>query len=63
MLTHPESQKKAQQELERVVGFDRFPTLNDRAKLPYIEATLKELLRWKPVTPLGMLPHFVYACF
>ena len=53
MLTHPEVQRKAQEELRQVVGTDRLPTLNDRNRLPYIEAVLKELLRWMPVTPLG----------
>ena len=53
MLTHPEVQRKAQEELRQVVGTDRLPTLNDRSRLPYIEVVLKELLRWMPVTPLG----------
>ena len=53
MLTHPEVQRKAQEELIQVVGTDKLPTLNDRNRLPYIEAVLKELLRWMPVTPLG----------
>ncbi|KAK7688867.1 hypothetical protein QCA50_007556 [Cerrena zonata] len=60
MLTHPGVQKKAQEELERVVGLNRLPIMDDRAKLPYIEAILKELLRWNPVTPLA-LPHFTAA--
>lgn len=53
MLTYPEYQKRAQSELGRVVGSSRLPTLEDKPNLPYIEAILKEVLRWKPVTPLG----------
>lgn len=58
MLSHPEVQKRGQEELQRVVGLDRLPTMDDRPKLPYIEAILKELLRWNPVTPLGMSSPF-----
>ncbi|CAL1703243.1 unnamed protein product [Somion occarium] len=56
MLTNPDVQKKAQAELERVIGSDRLPSLDDRPNLPYVEAVLKELLRWHPVIPLA-LPH------
>ena len=56
MVLYPEVQKKAQEELDRVVGTDRLPTFADRRNLPYINAILKEALRWHPVVPLG-LPH------
>ncbi|KIK56942.1 hypothetical protein GYMLUDRAFT_75964 [Collybiopsis luxurians FD-317 M1] len=54
MVAHPHVQKKAQEELDRVVGRDRLPTLNDRPDLPYIEAVIKEVLRWHPVNPCGI---------
>jgi cytochrome P450 len=54
MMTHPDIQKKAQNELDTVIGERRLPTLNDRPTLPYVEAIVKEVLRWQPVTPLGM---------
>ncbi|KAJ7920193.1 cytochrome P450 [Mycena leptocephala] len=57
MLRHPEIQKKAQLEIDSVVGRDRLPSLEDKPSLPYITALVKEVLRWKPVTPLT--PHFV----
>lgn len=50
----PRVQKRAQAELDDVIGRDRLPTFDDKARLPYIEALCKELLRWKMVTPLGM---------
>ncbi|KAF6829462.1 cytochrome p450 oxidoreductase [Colletotrichum musicola] len=53
---HPEVQAKAQEEIDRVVGCDRLPTLEDRKNLPYIEALVKESLRWHSVIPL-CLPH------
>ena len=56
MTVFPEVQRKAQEEIDRVVGKDRLPTFNDRDNLPYIDATVKEVLRWHPVAPMG-LPH------
>jgi len=56
MSVCPEVQKKAQEEIDRVVGKSRLPTFSDRENLPYVEAIVKEILRWLPVAPLGM-PH------
>ena len=53
MIAYPEVQKKCQEELDRVIGRSRMPTLADRDSLPYICATLRETIRWRPVTPLG----------
>ena len=52
MALHQDVQKKAQAELDRVVGNDRLPNFNDRERLPYIDALVKETLRWNPVVPL-----------
>lgn len=54
MVLHPEIQQRAQKQLDDIVGADRLPEFKDIASLPYIEAMVKELLRWQPVTPLGM---------
>jgi len=35
MIQHPAAQKKAQEELDLVVGTDRLPTFEDRTYLPY----------------------------
>lgn len=53
MTLYPEAQKKAQAEIDAVVGRNRLPTLADRASLPYVEALVKEVFRWQPVGPLG----------
>jgi len=53
MVLHPEVQKKAQGELDKVIG-NRLPEFNDRPNLPYINAMVKESLRWQPVVPLGI---------
>lgn len=54
MTLYPEVQVKAQQEIDRVIGRDRLPTFEDRDRLPYIDAIVKEVLRWGVVAPLGI---------
>lgn len=56
LCNYPETQRKVQEELDRVVGPDRLPTYKDRANLPYLNAVLLELMRWKHFAPFG-LPH------
>ncbi|KAF8987615.1 cytochrome P450 [Cyathus striatus] len=56
MIMFPEVQKKAQQEIDQVVGKNRLPELSDRSSLPYVEAVMREVLRWNTVAPSGM-PH------
>jgi cytochrome P450 len=58
MALHPEAQTKAQAELDAVVGRDRLPDFNDRDNLPYVDALLRETLRWQVITPFGEL----YLC-
>ena len=53
MMMHPDIQRKAQAEIDKVIGDDRLPTLADQANLPYVDAIAKEVLRWAPVTPIG----------
>ncbi|KAF5355241.1 hypothetical protein D9758_006004 [Tetrapyrgos nigripes] len=57
MCLHPELQKRAQAEIDAVVGHHRLPTFADSPHLPYCHAMAKEALRWRPVDPLGM-PHY-----
>jgi cytochrome P450 len=56
MLAYPETQARAQAELDAVVGRSRLPTFADYPHLPYIRAMVKELLRWRPIVPLNT-PH------
>ena len=56
-IAFPEALKKAQEELDRVVGQDRLPDWSDENSLPYCRAMIKEVLRWRSVAILGGLPH------
>ncbi|KAH9040505.1 cytochrome P450 [Lactarius pseudohatsudake] len=56
MIAHPEVQKRAHIELDTVVGRSRTPAFSDAPNLPYIQAIVKEILRWRPALPLS-LPH------
>ncbi|KAG8940009.1 hypothetical protein FRC03_005853, partial [Tulasnella sp. 419] len=53
---HPEAQKAVQEEIDRVVGTGRAPTLDDIPKLQQLNAFIRETHRFRPVAPLGV-PH------
>ncbi|KAK7441011.1 hypothetical protein VKT23_016792 [Stygiomarasmius scandens] len=54
MAQNPDVQRKAQEEIDAVVGPEQLPTLSGRGRLPYVEAVIKEVLRWRPAVPLGI---------
>ncbi|KAJ7767964.1 cytochrome P450 [Mycena maculata] len=60
LTAYPEAQKKAHEEIDRVVGGHRMPTLDDLDFLPYIRALILETHRFRPVAPL-MIPHATTA--
>jgi cytochrome P450 len=52
LITNPEIQKKAQKELDSVVGTSRLPSLADRPRMPYMEALIAETMRMSSIVPL-----------
>lgn len=67
MILSPHSQKRAQDELDGLLGNHRLPNLQDRGRLPYTNALIKEVLRWWPIAPMGF-PHvadqeIIYGCY
>ena len=55
MMLYPDIQKRVQKELDSVTGRERLPTFEDRPMLPLVDAVCKEVLRWRPITPVGEL--------
>ncbi|KAK2979682.1 hypothetical protein RJ640_027262 [Escallonia rubra] len=56
MMKKPGVMKKAQQELDTVVGKDNMVEESDTHRLPYLNAVMKEALRLHPALPL-LVPH------
>ena len=56
MAIYPELQYDTQEEIDRVIGIHRLPTVKDRSEMPFCDRLVKEVLRWGVVGPLG-IPH------
>ncbi|KAH6919314.1 cytochrome P450 [Coprinopsis sp. MPI-PUGE-AT-0042] len=56
LAQHPEAQRRAQEEIDSVIGPGQLLDFDDLARLPYLQALLKEVVRMWPVTPLAV-PH------
>ncbi|KIJ57257.1 hypothetical protein M422DRAFT_149188 [Sphaerobolus stellatus SS14] len=61
LTLHPEIQKRVHWELDSVLGSPdspefRLPIWDDRSRTPYLEALIKEILRWNPAAGSG-IPH------
>ncbi|OAX34961.1 cytochrome P450 [Rhizopogon vinicolor AM-OR11-026] len=55
MMNSPEVQERAQSEIDNIVGFDRLPNFDDLPALPYVGALIREVKRWHPPAPLGIV--------
>ena len=53
MVLYPEVMRRAQQEIDYIVGRHRPPCFDDSENLPYVDALIREVLRWRPIGPLG----------
>jgi cytochrome P450 len=54
MALYPEKQHRAQVEIDGIIGTERLPTISDLPNLPYVNAVVKETMRWHPALPLGI---------
>lgn len=57
LLHYPQYMRRAQEELDAVVGRSRLVDESDIKNLPFLQACVKELFRLHPAAPLG-IPHF-----
>lgn len=60
MTLYPAVFRRAQEEIDRIIGDDRLPSFADCGSLPYITAICKEVLRWEVVLPLGILRYLMH---
>ncbi|KAA8651078.1 hypothetical protein EYZ11_010179 [Aspergillus tanneri] len=54
MALNQDAQRKAQEEIDRVVGRDRLPTDSDADRLPYVRQVIQESQRWITAVPLSL---------
>ena len=62
MTLYPDVMRRAQEQIDRVVGRARLPNFDDRDQLPYVEGLVKEVLRWRPVFPLAAPRYTTEVC-
>jgi cytochrome P450 len=55
IANHRSVQDRLHAEIDSVVGRDRLPGLDDRKSLPYLEATITELMRYRILVPFAVL--------
>lgn len=54
VANRPEIQSGIHEEMDRVLGRDRAPTIDDRDRLPYTFAAIAESMRYRTASPMGI---------
>ena len=54
LANSPKVQSSIREEIDSVVPRTRLPSLDDKPNLPYTEASMTELMRWRTLLPIGL---------
>jgi len=57
VATLPDAQRRIQAEIDSVIGRNRMPEWPDQKNMPYTEAFITEVNRWRTITPLNILKY------
>ncbi|XP_072337675.1 cytochrome P450 2K1-like isoform X1 [Scyliorhinus torazame] len=56
LAKYPKIQRSVQEEIERVIGSEKVPRMEDRKRMPYTNAVLHEVQRFANIIPMN-IPH------
>src|SRR6218665_2281272 len=60
IANNPTIQERLQKDIDAVIPRNRLPSLDDQPKLPFVEATILETMRFRTVLPLSV-PHLTLS--